>query len=192
MSRRLTPEDYALWQEVAATARPMHPERPAPSSGKGVRPRPAKHAPRSVRPTGQSGRSRVSGHDLAPTLSESLAQSPVRMDRKTHDRMRRGNLAPESRIDLHGKTLVQAHPDLTEFIRRAHGQGKRLVLVITGKGRTGPEDGPVPQRRGALRHQVPLWLSSGPLAGLVLHITPAHRKHGGEGAFYVYLRRYRA
>jgi len=63
------------------------------------------------------------------------------------------------------------------------------VLVITGKGRDDDGPGPIPRRRGVLRHQVPQWLSRPPLGPAVLQVTPAHRKHGGEGALYVYLRR---
>jgi DNA-nicking Smr family endonuclease len=70
--------------------------------------------------------------------------------------------------------------------------GLRLVLVITGKGRPGrpgTDADPPFQRVGALRHQVPLWLRQPPLATAVLQLAEAHLKHGGAGAFYLYLRR---
>ncbi|MDY6859138.1 MAG: Smr/MutS family protein [Pseudomonadota bacterium] len=105
--------------------------------------------------------------------------------------MKRGKLSPEARIDLHGMTVAQAHPALTSFILRAHADGKRLVLVITGKGKRAEDDGPIPVRRGVLKHQVPHWLTSPPLGSAVLQITPAHAKHGGTGAYYVYLKRQR-
>ncbi|MGB8624362.1 MAG: Smr/MutS family protein [Paracoccaceae bacterium] len=126
-----------------------------------------------------------------PELGERFGKAPVRMDRRSFERMKRGRISPEGRIDLHGMTLAQAHPALISFILQSHGAGKRLVLVITGKGRDGADDGPMPVRRGVLKHQVPQWLNSAPLAGAVLQITPAHRKHGGSGAYYVYLRRHR-
>ncbi|WP_315898768.1 Smr/MutS family protein [Vannielia litorea] len=79
-----------------------------------------------------------------------------------------------------------------KFIHSAHADGKRLVLVITGKGRTKPDDdGPIPSRPGVLRRQVPDWLTRPPLASLVLEVIPANLRHGGDGAFYVYLRRTR-
>ena len=65
----------------------------------------------------------------------------------------------------------------------------RLVLVITGKGKRRDDTGPIPQRVGALRHQVPQWLRLPPLGPAVLQITEAHLKHGGSGAYYVYLRK---
>ncbi|SLN30735.1 putative DNA endonuclease SmrA [Roseisalinus antarcticus] len=130
-------------------------------------------------------------HDLMAGLSEQMAKAAVRMDRKTHTRLKRGKLRPEARIDLHGMTLDAAHPALMNFILSAHADGKRLVLVITGKGKHRDEPGPIPQRLGVLRHQVPQWLRMAPLVGAVLDVTPAHASHGGQGAYYVYLRRRR-
>lgn len=113
------------------------------------------------------------------------------MDAKSFARMSRGRLAPEARIDLHGMTLAEAHPELIRFILNAHSQGLRLVLVITGKGRSGVEGGLFPQRPGVLRRQVPDWLRAPPLAPVVLQVAEAHLRHGGEGALYVYLGRQR-
>ena len=69
--------------------------------------------------------------------------------------------------------------------------GRRLVLVITGKGKDRDDGGPIPTRHGILRHQVPQWLALPPLSQAILQVTPAHLKHGGHGAYYVYLRRNR-
>jgi len=118
-----------------------------------------------------------------------LNDQPVRMDRKAHRKLTRGKLSPEARIDLHGMTLAAAHPALTRFIAESHSRGLRLVLVITGKGRKREDAGPIPVRPGVLRHQVPQWLTSGALRPLVLQVTEAHQKHGGGGAYYVYLGR---
>jgi DNA-nicking Smr family endonuclease len=105
--------------------------------------------------------------------------------------MTRGKLSPEARIDLHGMSVAEAQPELTRFILASHALGRRLVLVITGKGRASDDSGPVPQRVGILKHQMPIWLSREPLRSLVLQVVEAHLKHGGGGAFYVYLRRAR-
>ena len=127
--------------------------------------------------------------DLAPGPSEVLGTAPLQMDAKTHGKMTRGKLQPEARIDLHGMTLAEAHPELIRFILNAQAQGLRLVLVITGKGKRRDDGGPIPQRVGALRHQVPAWLRLPPLGPAVLQVTEAHQRHGGSGAYYVYLRR---
>jgi DNA-nicking Smr family endonuclease len=130
-------------------------------------------------------------HDLVPSLPEQMRQSPVQMDSKAFGKLKRGKMRPEGRIDLHGMTLDRAHPALTKFILGSHAKGRRLVLVITGKGKMRDEGGPIPVRHGVLRHQVPQWLSMPPLSSAVLQVSQAHISHGGGGAYYVYLRRHR-
>jgi len=123
---------------------------------------------------------------------DSTGTSPataINMDRKHFGRMTRGKLRPEARLDLHGMTLADASPALHRFILNCFSERLRLVLVITGKGRNIEDDGPIPMRKGVLRFQVPIWLRSPSLAHAVLEVAPAHQRHGGAGAFYVYLRR---
>lgn len=197
MSRRkprgLRPDEEELWSRIAKTAKPMHPSKPAPK--RGPAPTKAKHekqAPREpIAPfqIGQKSAASYSSHDLSPTLSGQLAGAPVAMDKKAYRRMSQGRLKPEARIDLHGMTVGTAHGALTSFILSSQSAGRRLVLVITGKGREVDDDSPIPTRTGVLRHQVPHWLSTPPLAQAVLQVSEAHRRHGGSGAFYVYLRR---
>ena len=201
MARRrgnLTPEDKDLWAQVARTVSPLHPVRrqplPEPPALKPARgalqtngqPAPPFPATGKVRLSTAAPQSRF---DPAPSPAQKLAVQPLRMDHKTHRQMTQGKLRPESRIDLHGMTLAVAQPALTSFLFGAHARGLRLVLVITGKGRRGDEYAPLPVRPGALRHSVPHWLHMAPLSQIVLQATPAHRRHGGEGAYYVYLRR---
>ncbi|MFV2002190.1 MAG: Smr/MutS family protein, partial [Paracoccaceae bacterium] len=87
--------------------------------------------------------------------------------------------------------LAEAHPALIGFVLGAHSAGRRLVLVITGKGKPGTDAGPIPERRGVLKHQVPGWLAGSALRPAVLQVTQAHLRHGGSGAYYVYLKRRR-
>ena len=188
--RRLRPDELDLWRKVAGTAQPMHPGRPVPSlplkKAKAPEPamRPVEKFELGARRDGQTP-----SHDVLPGLSERVAKAPVRMDKKAFGKLKRGKLVPEGKIDLHGKTLDQAHPALTRFILQSHAAGKRLVLVVTGKGKDRDDGGPIPVRLGVLRHNVPHWLSIPPLAQVVLQVTEAHSKHGGGGAYYVYLRR---
>lgn len=113
------------------------------------------------------------------------------MDAGTHARLVRGKIAPEARIDLHGMTLAEAHPELIRFIFNTQAQGMRLVLVITGKGNSVRHDGPIPTRTGILRQQVPHWLRLPPLSAAVQQTAEAHARHGGGGALYLWLRRLR-
>ena len=200
--RKLRPDEKELWDKVAGSTERMHPEkrvlaRPEKKLAKApvpeAQPKGRAEAERALQPfrLGEKARGRSGGHDVLPPLHDRLHQAPLRMDKKTHGRMTRGKLAPEARIDLHGMTVDRAHQALMAFMLRAVQNEHRLVLVITGKGRRPEEDGPIPVRHGILKHQLPHWLSTPPLAQIVLQVTAAHRSHGGTGAFYVYLRRSR-
>lgn len=198
-SRGLTPDEKDLWSRVARTMTPLRGDslRPAAADPPNAnpltskikpKPDPAPQSPAAL-PAFRVGQKASSSLSLPQTQTpaERLAANPVRMDHKTHRRMSQGKLAPEARLDLHGLTLVAAQPELMGFILSCHSNGLRLVLVITGKGRG--DHGPLPTRPGALRHQVPYWLHSPPLSAVVQQVTAAHYRHGGEGAYYVYLRR---
>ncbi|WP_422075595.1 Smr/MutS family protein [Tranquillimonas rosea] len=194
--RGLRPEEHDLWRQVTDTTQPLPGRRHGPRSSVPSKPSTrtqGKTQPDPVAPfsLGEGATRTEARYDLAPSIEERTAADPVRMDRKAYGKMKRGKLSVEGRLDLHGLTLDQAHPRLNRFILDAQGQGKRLVLVITGKGRRGEDDGPIPRRPGVLRHQVPQWLRTPPLAQAVLQVSPAHRSHGGSGAYYVYLSRRR-
>lgn len=187
--RRLRPDERELWLQVAHSTKPL-PEalrREKKAAKTPIRPKPEKEPISLARAFG------IGIASTAPTgpvvTEQSLRSSAISMDKKTFGKMRRGKLVPEARIDLHGMTLDQAHPALTRFILTSWSRGFRLVLVITGKGQRDEPHDPMPRQRGVLRRQVPLWLRMPPLNGAVLEMTDAHIRHGGDGAFYVYLRK---
>jgi DNA-nicking Smr family endonuclease len=190
--KRLNKDDLSLWQKVTERTEKLdlnqlfraEIDSPAPSA-------PQIRKTTSVIMGKPNPKPRRSTHDLMPSLPDQIRKSPVQMDSKAFTKLKRGKLSPEGRIDLHGMTLDRAHPALTRFILNAHKSGKRLVLVITGKGKMRDEGGPIPVRHGVLRHQVPQWLAMPPLASAVLQVSQAHISHGGGGAYYVYLRRQR-
>ena len=175
---RLSDEDRVLWSKVTESTTPLPKpgtKPPEPASTPDLEPaRPATPKAEHRKPK--------------PTPAPKPAPSPApRMDAKAYGRMQRGKLEPDARIDLHGMTLAMAHTALTSFVLRARAQGHRLVLVITGKSRDAPFAST--DARGVLRRQVPHWLEIPPLAQAVLQVESAHQRHGGSGAYYVYLRR---
>ncbi len=188
--RRLTPEEIELWHRVAARTERLHPDNSTPPRPL-PKPKPSKSPiPRIERfATGQAATRQPRAQDPKPSLADQLSGAPVQMDQKAFGRMKRGKLRPEGRLDLHGLTLDRAQPLLERFILSAQASGKRLVLVITGKGKPADRPGPIPVPHGVLKNQVPYWLSTPPCAQAVLQISPAHFSHGGSGALYVYLRR---
>ena len=193
--RRLKPDEIELWQKVADQTESLN--RTQTFDPEAYAPHPVKKEPLPSAPVSLDGKTppkpaaRKTSYDLLPSLPDRLQKAPVQMDRKTFAKMNRGKVKPEGRIDLHGMTLDRAHGALNRFIMSSHASGKRLVLVITGKGKDRDEGGPIPVRYGVLRHQAPQWLGTAPLSSVVMQVTQAHISHGGGGAYYVYLRRKR-
>jgi DNA-nicking Smr family endonuclease len=164
MKRAPDTEDLRLWSIVAQTVRPFAGrEAPAP-------PKPAPTARKSIPAAPSPPRPRVA----------QPPRPPERVEPGLHRRIVRGREAVAARIDLHGLTYDDARAALGDFILRAVSQGWRAVLVITGKGALGD---------GVLRRHTPEWLAQPPLREHIAGISEAHRRHGGEGALYVALRR---
>ena len=205
--RRVRPDELELWQQVTAKAERLNPRKASFVTPLLVsRPQEKNTSAATLKngPTESLSIARVAAFKIGQSVGTKTARSstlsaitnpyPVaalQMDQKAFTRLRRGKIAPESRIDLHGMTLQQAHPELIGFILRTHAAGHRLVLVITGKGKPGRDVDVIPCRTGVLKHKVPQWLRLAPVSSCVLEIAEAHLKHGGGGAFYVYLRRKR-
>ena len=191
MARKLRPEEQELWEKVADTTTPMRsadlvltPTLVLPASLK-VRSAPAQL---KLKPFQIGAKSQ---HRLATAHISSVPNNNLTMDAKSYGKLTRGKLDPEARLDLHGMTMSEAYPILQNFILSSSQLQRRLVLVITGKGKSKPDRGIIPERHGVLRHNVPLWLRQSALANSILEVTSAHQRHGGGGALYVYLRRKR-
>lgn len=95
--------------------------------------------------------------------------------------MRRGQVEIGGKLDLHGHTFDSARAALASFLHRQQDAGARTVIVVTGKGRGGEE--------GVLRRSLPGWLDAPGVRPMVAGYAQAHRRHGGAGAFYVFLKR---
>jgi DNA-nicking Smr family endonuclease len=115
-------------------------------------------------------------------------------DRRKARKLAAGREAIDARIDLHGMRQSEAHAALRSFLLGCHADGRRNVLVITGKG--GPAQDCDVERpfamdtreRGVLRRNVPQWLAEPELRAIVVSFRDAARGHGGAGALYVHLR----
>jgi DNA-nicking Smr family endonuclease len=166
VKRPLKPEDLRVWGLVAATVHPL-PGRATPA----VEDAPAE-APGAIRPIRTPS-------PRAPNVQIARAQlddiEPNRRHRIARERDPIG-----ARLDLHGLTQDRARAVLERFLARARDEGYRAVLVITGKGVQGD---------GVLRRAAPEWLAAPHLAHIVAGVSEAHRRHGGEGALYVALKR---
>jgi DNA-nicking Smr family endonuclease len=115
-----------------------------------------------------------------PAPSPRIGEPPLAIEPNRERRIMLGREPIGARIDLHGMSQDQARSALTAFLIWAQAEGHRAVLVITGRGYSG---------EGVLRRRAPEWLAHAPLRALVAGISTARRRHGGEGALYVALRR---
>lgn len=143
----------------------------APSPPPGEAPPPSRHKREPAAPSSAPAPAPVSG-------------AMAGVDRRTAERLRRGRLPIEARLDLHGMTREAARQALAAFIHRAADRGQRCVLVITGKGGGQGET-------GVLRREVPGWLALPDVRGRIITFVEARPRHGGAGALYVLLRRRR-
>jgi DNA-nicking Smr family endonuclease len=179
--------DSDLWNEIKRAIVPL-------KRGMGKAPPPA------VAPAKPKEVSRSRGPLMSPR-SASSAEPPALtgIDRRTSQKLTRGLVAYEAKLDLHGTTAEQARGQLQRFLLEARARGNRLVLVVTGKGASpyarhtlhGNSHYHVPERQGRLRRLVSDWLHEPEFRQLVSGFQPAHPRHGGGGAFYVRLRRRR-
>jgi DNA-nicking Smr family endonuclease len=163
MKRPLKPEEARVWSMVTATVHPL-PDRKAtrPARPQTLDP-PALVDP--TRPTASRKAPRADVDDIEPNRRQRIAKARE---------------AIGARMDLHGMTQDRARATLEGFLQRAWDDGCRAVLVITGKGVQGD---------GVLKRRAPEWLGAPHLAHIVAGISEAHRRHGGEGALYVALKR---
>ena len=104
------------------------------------------------------------------------------IERPVTKKLGKGRLPIEARIDLHDMTQIVAHYALLGFLRRAQADGMRHVLVITGRGASFGS-------RGVIKRSLPHWFDTAEFRPLVAGFEPAERGHGGDGAFYVRVRR---
>lgn len=103
-------------------------------------------------------------------------------------RLKTGEIAPELTLDLHDYGLDAAYRRLMDGMEQARAIGARTVLVVTGRPRpVDPADRA--SRRGAIRAKLLDWLAASEHASSVAAVRKAHKRHGGEGALYLVLKR---
>jgi DNA-nicking Smr family endonuclease len=198
VSKDIRLQDQALWDDVRRTVKPL---------GAKARTRMAQEplGVHGVRrdSTKNTGVSITTAHLNPATLRRKAAPvaaavPPLQaLDRRTAQRLGRGQIEPDAHIDLHGDSLEAARMKLVHFIARQRHEGARFVLVITGKGASpyarhtlhGLGHFHAPEREGRLRREVPRWLAEDQFRQHVVGFQPSHPRHGGGGAFYLRLRK---
>ena len=174
-SEGLSEEDVRLFRSAMANAKKL----PGRVDDDARSAAPVAAPARSARPPVAGSAAKPSRH--LPELDAGVAAG---LDTRTMNRLRRGRIRPEARLDLHGMTRKEAHAALTAFMAQTEGAGQRCIIVITGKGR-------VSEGGGVLRNEVPGWLNAPAIRHRILGFAEAQPKDGGAGALYVLLRRAR-
>ena len=114
----------------------------------------------------------------------------IRIDKKKLSLLKRGKLQPEFILDLHGMNTVIAKKKSIEFIKSNYLDGKRLLLIITGKGKSTRTSFIENENQiGIIRKSLKSWLYESDIRTKILGIVSSHINHGGEGAFYIYLKK---
>jgi len=164
--RPIAKEEKRVWDKVAKTVSPRRRFKGA----KAAKPLPP-----------PSGRDEFAAMlRLPPAPREAARAAPQSLDINQDKRTRRGRVEIDATIDLHDLYQMPARAALVKAIIRASNRNHKCVLVITGKGKRG---------EGVLRRNFPEWISQEPIRPLVATYAPAHIKHGGSGAWYVFLKR---
>ena len=173
--RRLTAHERSLWARVAASVKPL-PGRTLPEAPPVAVPVPTPVATAPLKP----GSPRPSPKPVAkPATAKAAHPMGATLDGSWDRRITRGRLTPDRVLDLHGHTVAEAHGLL--YAAATAGDGARVLLVITGKGR--------PDRPSRIRAELMHWLERPDMRSAVASVRAAHPRHGGGGAFYVILRR---
>lgn len=191
MTRRrgLTPEEEALWRRTVRDVAPYGRSQKAPAENL-VSEKKGRKAQTGVGTVNRAVL--LSGAKLAAPLSR-RAQHPFAAGDPRLDRLAgRGRLAIDGVLDLHGHSQRTARGALGRFLADQHASGARCVLVITGKGAAATSSDTHAEYgagRGVLRARFSDWLAEAPLRDLISRASQAHPRHGGAGAFYVFLKR---
>ena len=181
--------DWHLWTEVKRTVSPLRPEaEPELALADEPLPLPAVKSPPVF-----AGKPKWAAPSAAPRRADNTAgkaQFPAGriIEPRVKRRLMRGQIEIDGTIDLHGMRQSEAHVALKRFVAARSARGDRTILVITGKGLKKLDDATIVER-GVLRAMLPIWLSEPGLAPLVSGWDSSAQGHGGEGAFYVRLKR---
>ena len=100
-------------------------------------------------------------------------------------------VAEVKKLDLHGSSLNDANLKVKEFVIESFNQGYRKILIITGKGlRSKVDENPYRSRKmNVLKNSVPEFIKNDKdLFDKIIRISKANLKHGGDGAFYIFLK----
>ena len=185
--RGLTAEEAAAWDKVAETVKPLDPAKPVSIKASEPSPITAKPppAPRKAKPKPPA---RPATPIPVAARAADRSGNQGTLDSHRDRRLKKGDVAPDFTLDLHGHGLDAAYDRLMSGIAQARAMDARTILLVTGKPRpVDPADRGT--ARGAIRAKVLDWLAASNHHSAIAAVRRAHIRHGGEGALYIVLKR---
>lgn len=183
MPKKRKEDDGALWEAVKASTNPVRRDTIFRDSGPGpadTAPSAKPKAKKSVRKTNPAAPMRLLPDPKPRPKVRDLAHGCAPgVDRRTAERLKKGRMEIQGRLDLHGMSRDAAHRATIQYISGARQSGKRCILIVTGKG------------KGILQTELPRWLNMPPLRDQILSFSHAQPQDGGTGAVYVLIKRER-
>ena len=107
--------------------------------------------------------------------------------------IKKGVFRIEKKTDFHGKTLLESEELFSSTVLNCYDRGYRCLLFVTGKGMIKKKEFDYNNSpklyHGVIRSNFTKWAKSSKFSKQILSFEPASIEHGGDGAFYVYLRK---
>ena len=107
--------------------------------------------------------------------------------------IKKGSFHIDKKIDFHGKSLLESEELFNNIIIESYNSGQRCLLFVTGKGLFKSKNYEESYRpklyHGIIRASFIEWARSKKFSKYILSFEQASIEHGGDGAFYVYLRK---
>ncbi len=193
---QLKDDDHDVWEKVTRTVKPLN---RLPYVKPVAQAKPALPVSQHERTTTAQPKPADPLRTAARAVVRQAKQVPPHnnLDRRDKQKLSRGNIEIEARLDLHGHSVERARMALLGFLQTSRERGCRSVLVITGKGASpftrhtlhSTDVFLAPEREGRLRAEFTRWMREREFSSHIIGFQPAHPRHGGGGAFYVRLKR---
>ena len=129
-----------------------------------------------------------------PNINTPLKNSEFSLEKiDLRKAVKKGSFYIDKKIDFHGRSVLQSKELFNEIIRECYNKKQRCLLFVTGKGlfksKLNEENEKPRLYRGVIRSSFVDWARSKELSKFILSFEQASIEHGGDGAFYVYLRK---
>ena len=185
VSRELKDSESKLWEKVVFDVNRKHPKEVVETDNEKIKENNTKN---NLKKTAETifDEAKQNPSPVRKILSHKLPiltiGKPQGIDRKTATRLKRGQIKIDGKLDLHGYNQIDAFNIISRYIADSRQNGKRCLLIITGKGSSS-------ESTGILRQMLPIWLNEPEIRENVLALEKAQPRDGGSGAFYILIKR---